>query len=89
MRPARLARSAGFRLAMRHAALFAAAIAILFWIVYWATSSYAAHAAHREHRGPRATSWSGKRAATASADVADTINARLVGLAASRTWPTC
>ena len=41
MRPASLARSAGFRLAIAHAALFAVAIAILFWIVYWATSSYA------------------------------------------------
>ena len=41
MSPARLIRSAGFRLALAHAAIFAVAVASLFAVVYWMTSSYA------------------------------------------------
>ena len=37
---ARLARSAGFRLALAHAAIFAISIGILFTIVSWATTTY-------------------------------------------------
>lgn len=43
MSAAKLVRSAGFRLALIHAAVFALVIAALFGTVYWAASSYTRH----------------------------------------------
>ncbi len=40
MRPARLLRTATFRLALAYAGLFAASVAILFLIIYWTMSAY-------------------------------------------------
>ena len=40
MRPARLLRTATFRLALAYAGLFAASVAVLFLIIYWTMSAY-------------------------------------------------
>src|SRR5262245_14857571 len=77
MSPAKLAHSAGFRLAMAHAALFAVAIAILFGIVYWATSSYA-HQQLTESIRVEGYELAGEARRDGIAHVAGTINARLV-----------
>ena len=77
MNPARLARSAGFRLAMAHAAVFAVAIAVLLWIVYWATSSYA-HQQLTESIRVEGYELVGEARRDGIAHVAATINARLL-----------
>src|SRR3954471_16487122 len=77
MSPASLIRSAGFRLAMVHAVLFAVAIAILFWIVYWATSSYARQQLTESIR-LEGYDLAGEARRDGVAHVAGTINARLV-----------
>jgi signal transduction histidine kinase len=74
---ASLARSVGFRLAIAHAALFAVAIAILFWIVYWATSSYT-YAQLTESIRVEGYELVGEASRDGAAEVADTITDRLI-----------
>ena len=78
MSPARLARSAGFRLAIAHAALFAVGDRDPVLDRLLGDLQLRRTRSSPRASGPRATSWRGRRAVRASADVADTINARLV-----------
>lgn len=73
----RLSSSVGFRLAIVHAAVFAVAIAVLFGIVYWATSSYA-HTQFTENIRVEGYELAGEARRDGIAHVAETINARLL-----------
>ena len=74
---ARLARSAGFRLALAHAAIFAISIGILFTIVSWATTTYTTRQLADGIRDETAELVDDARTEGLGA-VVDTIEARLV-----------
>ena len=74
---ARLARSAGFRLALVHAAIFAISIGILFTIVSWATTTYTTRQLADGIRDETAELVDDARTEGLGA-VVDTIEARLV-----------